>query len=245
MPKFFAEKENITENSIVLDGEEAKHITKVLRMGVGDCITVCDGCGTDYEAEIESVEKNLLTAKILESSPSLSESRLRITLYQCLPKASKMEYVIQKCTELGIFKIIPCISDRCVVKLNSEADEKKKVERWQAVAKAAAKQSGRGIIPQIGMPVSFRAAIEEMRTQDLAFVPYENESGTTLKNVLRNSEDVTSAAFIIGPEGGFSEEEIALARKSGMESVSLGKRILRTETAAEVVLSMMNYEFEL
>jgi len=245
MPRFFIDKNDILDAHITICGEDAKHISKVLRMKAGDMITLCDGCGSDYEAKIEKSDKDSVSASIISQKKSESEPDIEITLFQALPKSGKMEYIIQKCTELGINKIIPCIMDRCVVKLNSEADEKKKVERWQAVAKAAAKQSGRGIIPQIGMPVSFRAAIEEMRTQDLAFVPYENESGTTLKNVLRNSEDVTSAAFIIGPEGGFSEEEIALARKSGMESVSLGKRILRTETAAEVVLSMMNYEFEL
>lgn len=245
MPKFFAEQENITKTHIKLDGEEAKHIIKVLRMQVGDNITICDGAGTDYEASIESMNKNDLTACITSKKSSESESRVKITLYQCLPKASKMEYVIQKCTELGIYKIIPCISERCVVKLNSEADEKKKVERWQAIAKAAAKQSGRGIIPQIGMPMLFKDAIADMQAHSLAFIPYENEREHTLKSVLRSAENVESASFIIGPEGGFAPQEIQLALQNGIQSITLGKRILRTETAAEVVLSMMNYEFEL
>lgn len=244
MPKFFAEKENISNTHILLDGEEAKHILKVLRMQVGEVLTICDGAGVDYEAEIERVGKNDLSAKILKQTPSEAESQVKITLFQCLPKASKMDYVIQKCTELGIYKIIPCISERCVVKLNGDNDAQKKVERWQAVVKAAAKQSGRGIIPEIGMPVTFKEAIAQMQAQPLAFIPYENESEHTLKSVLRGAQ-VSEAAFIIGPEGGFAPQEIAHALESGIQSITLGKRILRTETAAEVVLSMMNYEFEL
>ncbi len=245
MPKFFAEKENITENTILLDGEEAKHILKVLRIQQGESITVCDGAGTDYEAVIEKCDKNSLQARIVSGAPSASESAVRITLYQCLPKASKMEYVIQKCTELGIFEIIPCISERCVVKLNSDADEKKKIERWQSVAKAAAKQSGRGIIPRIGMPVNFKSAVQALAQAQLSFIPYENEKDMTLKQLLRKVENVESAAFIIGPEGGFAPEEIEEALRAGVQPITLGKRILRTETAGEAVLSMMNYEFEL
>ena len=245
MPKFFAEKENISENQILLDGEEAKHILKVLRMQTGESLTVCDGCGTDYETVIESTEKNSLTVRILEKRPSEAESAVKITLFQCLPKASKMEYVIQKCTELGIYKIIPCISERCVVKLNSDADAAKKVERWQSIAKAAAKQSGRGIIPEIGMPVTFKEAVSQMAAYPLSFVPYENEQGHTLKTLLRASQQPDCAAFIIGPEGGFAPEEIALAEQNDIQTVTLGKRILRTETAGEVVISMMNYELEL
>ena len=245
MPKFFAEQENITQTHIRLDGEEAKHILKVLRQQVGDNITICDGAGTDYEACIESISKNELTACITSKKFSEAESRVKITLYQCLPKASKMEYVIQKCTELGISEIIPCISERCVVKLDSEADAKKIVDRWQAIAKAAAKQSGRGVIPKIAMPKLFKDAIADMLDYSLAFVPYENEREQTLKTVLRKAENVNTAAFIIGPEGGFSPSEMQLAMQKEIRSITLGKRILRTETAAEVVLSMMNYEFEL
>lgn len=245
MPKFFAEQENIYENTILLDGEEAKHITKVLRMQAGEQLTVCDGAGTDYETEIESIEKNSLTVRILETKPSPAESRVKITLFQCLPKASKMEYVIQKCTELGICEIIPCISERCVVKLNGEADGKKKVERWQAIAKAAAKQSGRGIIPHIGMPVSFNEAVQALSEFELSFLPYENEKETTLKTLLRAAPQAERAAFIIGPEGGFAPQEVQAALEKGIPAVTLGNRILRTETAAEVVVSMMNYEFEL
>ncbi len=245
MPKFFAEKENITDSTILLDGEEAKHILRVLRMQVGDCLTVCDGEGMDYEAEIEKTEKNFLTARILEKKPSPAESRVKITLFQCLPKASKMEYVIQKCTELGIYKIIPCISERCVVKLNSEADAEKKVERWQSVAKAAAKQSGRGILPQVETPVTFAEAVKMLGQYSLAFIPYENERDVTLKTLLRDAQALKDAAFIIGPEGGFAPQEIELALKNGIRPVTLGSRILRTETAGEAVVSMMNYEFEL
>lgn len=245
MPKFFVNKSNICADKIRIDGEDAKHILKALRMREGEKLTVCDGCGTDYETEIAELDKSFLTVRIISQAASASENATDITLYQCLPKGAKMEYVIQKCTELGICKIIPCISSRCVVKLNSEVDAKKKIARWQTIAKAAAEQSGRSRIPQVCMPLDFQIAIENMSRCALAFLPYENERENSLKTLLRKHAQPKTAAFMIGPEGGFSVEEVEMAKQSGLHTITLGNRILRTETAAEVVVSMLNYEYEL
>ncbi len=242
MPRFFIDKSAINGNSAVVTGDDARHIRKVLRMREGEALTLCDGCGTDYEAEITALSEDAVTAVIRSAHPNESEPEVQITLYQALPKSGKMEYIIQKCTELGICKIIPCIMERCVVKLNSPSDSAKKTKRYQSVAYAAAKQSQRGVIPVVDEPVAFAEAIEQMKGYDLSFVPYENEDGTTLKDVLSKTGGIKTAAFLIGPEGGISEQELATIRNTTFPTVTLGKRILRTETAGEAVLSMMNYE---
>lgn len=243
MPRFFIDKNDISNNKITITGEDAKHISKVLRMKIGDDIKLCDGCGNDYSAKIESLDKTSVDAVIVSQKKNDTEPEIEITLFQALPKSGKMEYIIQKCTELGINKIIPCIMDRCVVKLNSESDAQKKTQRYQSIACAAAKQSGRGIIPDVMMPYTFDQAINELSKYDLAFAAYENEDNTTLKDILSKSKSAKSIAFIIGPEGGISESEIAKIQSENLECVTLGKRILRTETASTAVLSMINYEF--
>ena len=243
MPRFFIDRQTMNGASVVLTGEDARHIIKVLRMRVGEALTLCDGCGTDYDAEITSINGTTVEAEISASRANESEPEIQITLFQALQKDGKMEYIIQKCTELGIYKIIPCILDRCVVKLNSESDARKKTERYQGVAYAAAKQSQRGIVPIVGAPISFAQAISQMKDYDLSFLPYENEDGRTVKDILTCAKSVKTAAFLIGPEGGISEKELALAAAHNVPTVTLGKRILRTETAGEAVLAMMNYAF--
>ncbi len=243
MPRFFIDKNDILDSHITICGEDAKHISKVLRMKAGETITLCDGCGSDYEAKIEKSDKDCVSATIFSQKKSESEPDIEITLFQALPKSGKMEYIIQKCTELGINKIIPCIMDRCVVKLNSEADAKKKVQRYQSIALAAAKQSGRGIVPSVEMPVKFDKMLSLMKEYDLSFTAYENEDGTTIKDIFKNAKGVKSIAFVIGPEGGISEGELEKIKDLEISTVSLSKRILRTETAGETVLSMINYEF--
>ena len=243
MPRFFIDKNDITDAHVTICGEDAKHISKVLRMKAGDAITLCDGCGSDYEAEIEKSDKDSVVASIISQKKSESEPNIEITLFQALPKSGKMEYIIQKCTELGINKIIPCIMDRCVVKLNSEADAKKKTQRYQSIALAAAKQSGRGIVPTVEMPATFDEMLDLIKRYDLSFAAYENEDGTTIKDIFKSAKDIKSIAFVIGPEGGISDGELEKIKTAGIQAVSLGKRILRTETAGETVLSMINYEF--
>lgn len=242
MPKFFVSQDKITENQIIIDTEDVAHISRVLRLGEGDCITVCDSRGTDYDAEIMSLEPNKIVCKINSSSASASEPNIKVTLFQGLPKASKMEYIIQKTTELGISEIVPAKLSRCVVKIDNKKDEAKKLDRWQKIAVSAAKQSGRGVIPGISPIMTLDGIIEKSKEFDLFFVPYECEEQKTLKEVLLSKKDVVTVGFLIGPEGGFDISETEKLRENGIDTVTLGKRILRTETAGEAVLAMTMYE---
>ena len=244
MPKFFTARENVNETQIIIDSEDAKHIKKVLRINVGDEITVCDGACTDYTAKITNIEQNRIICDILESHKCESESKINITMYQGLPKASKMDYIIQKNTELGIKKIVPAVLSRCVVTLDGKSAEEKKTERWQKIAYEAAKQSGRGIIPEVSQPHTLDEIIEAVKNDDLVFVPYECESDVKLKDVIEEAKNVKNISFIIGPEGGFDITEIEKIKSAGIKTITLGKRILRTETAGEAVVSMLMYAFD-
>lgn len=238
MGKFFIPKENILDDRLIINSEDVNHITKVLRLGTGDEILCCDGLGNDYITEISNVEKREITCKIIKKTKSLTEPELKVTLIQGIPKASKMDYIIQKTTELGISEIFPLEMSRCVAKIDND----KKIERWQKIAQEAAKQSGRGVVPKISKPISFGEAIDILKKSDIAFVPYECEEKGYLKPILTSFKDAKSVAFIIGPEGGFDQKEIEMLSKEKIPTVSLGKRILRTETAGEAVLSMVMYE---
>ena len=242
MPKFFVTQDKITENQIIIDTEDVAHISRVLRLGIGDHVTVCDSQGTDYEAEIAEMEQKQIICSITEKRASESEPNIKVTLFQGLPKASKMEYIIQKTTELGISEIVPVKLSRCVVKIDNKKDEKKKLDRWQKISEAAAKQSGRGIVPQISEIMTLDEVIERSKEFDLFFVPYECEEQKTLKEVLLLKPDIKTVGFIIGPEGGFDPTETEKLHESGIATVTLGKRILRTETAGEAVLAMTMYE---
>ncbi|MGN1116309.1 MAG: RsmE family RNA methyltransferase, partial [Candidatus Ornithomonoglobus sp.] len=203
MPKFFTARENITDTQIIIESEDAKHIKKVLRLGEGDEITVCDGRGIDYSARIRGIDSSRVICDILDSRHCDTEPKVKVTLYQGLPKAAKMDYIIQKTTELGITRIVPAKMSRCVVKLENESAERKKVERWQKIAYEAAKQSGRGAVPEVAMPMTIDEITDELQNADLAFAPYECEQETRLKSVLEDAGDVKNVSFIIGPEGGF------------------------------------------
>ena len=242
MPKFFVTQDKITENQIIIDTEDVAHISRVLRLGIGDHVTVCDSQGTDYEAEIAEMEQKQIVCSITENRASESEPNIKVTLFQGLPKASKMEYIIQKTTELGISEIVPVKLSRCVVKIDNKKDERKKLDRWQKISEAAAKQSGRGIVPQISEIMTLDEVIERSKEFDLFFVPYECEEQKTLKEVLLSRSDIKTVGFIIGPEGGFDPAETEKLHESGIDTVTLGKRILRTETAGEAVLAMTMYE---
>lgn len=242
MPKFFVTGDKITENSIIIDTSDAAHISRVLRLSEGDSITVCDGMGTDYDAVIEKTEEKSIICSVKSRYPSCTEPNIEVTLFQGLPKASKMEYIIQKTTELGITKIVPVKLARCVVRIDSEKDAKKKTDRWRKISEAAAKQSGRGIVPEIGDIVTLDEVLKQRGEYDLFFVPYECEEQKTLREILLSKENVKKVGFIIGPEGGFDLNEAEKIRKSGISTVTLGKRILRTETAGEAVTAMTMYE---
>ena len=242
MPKFFVTQDKITENQIIIDTEDVAHISRVLRLGIGDHVTVCDSQGTDYETEIAEMEQKQIVCSITEKRASESEPNIKVTLFQGLPKASKMEYIIQKTTELGISEIVPVKLSRCVVKIDNKKDERKKLDRWQKISEAAAKQSGRGIVPQISEIMTLDEVIKRSKEFDLFFVPYECEEQKTLKEVLLSRSDIKTVGFIIGPEGGCDPAETEKLHESGIDTVTLGKRILRTETAGEAVLAMTMYE---
>ena len=235
MPKFFTKPEFIYDNEIKIVGEDVSHISRVLRMAAGDKIIVCDGEGSDYDAVITSITKTEVVAEITGKYVCHAEPCINVTMFQALPKQGKMEYIIQKNTELGINKIIPVYTKRCVVKPSD------KTERWTKVAESAAKQCGRGIIPEVLPTVTFDEAVKQMKEYDLALMPYECEEKNGLKKVLQSAE-YKNVSIFIGPEGGFDLKEVETAINAGVKTVTLGKRILRTETAASAVLPIIMYE---
>lgn len=241
MPKFFTARENISENKIKLESEDAKHIKKVLRLTEGDEIIVCDGRGIDYNVIISGFEDGAVWCDIKESHKCDAEPHTEVTLYQGLPKASKMDYIIQKTTELGITRIVPVKLARCVVKIDNAGAEKKKLERWRKIANEAAKQSGRGIVPEISDIMTFDEALEDMKKADICFAPYECEEKTRLCDILSKAGSPERVSFMIGPEGGYDIGEYEKLKDEGIRTVTLGRRILRTETAGEAVLAMTMY----
>ena len=244
MPRFFIDKQEITDGVITLTGEDASHIAQSLRMAVGEHLTLCDGEGCDYEGELVTLSREEVTVKVLSSQSSESEPAYPVRLYQCLPKGDKLETVIQKAVECGVYEIVPVQSSRCIVKMKPE-DVKKKLVRYNRIAEEAAKQSGRGVIPTVRAPLSYKEAVRELAVCGLSFICYENESGMTISSALRAVEVPASVGFLVGPEGGLSADEVAFAKENGVASLSLGKRILRTETAAPFVLAILSAFFEL
>lgn len=241
MPKFFFHKNDISRGQIQLFGEDEKHIKTVLRAREGEEITLCDGEGMDYQCRIASLERGVLL-DILSKEVCETEPKTKITLYQGLPKADKMELIIQKCVELGVDRIVAVSTERAIVKLDKK--EAKKLERWQKIAEAAAKQSGRGKIPEIGQQVlKFKEAVAEAKELDGAIIPYEREQETGIRQFVQKFKGESVGVFI-GPEGGFADEEIALAQENGITPITLGKRILRTETAGMTTAAILLYELD-
>ncbi|MGM9916937.1 16S rRNA (uracil(1498)-N(3))-methyltransferase [Anaerotignum sp.] len=241
MPKFFFHKNDISRGQVQLFGEDEKHIKTVLRAREGEELTLCDGEGMDYQCRIASLERGVLL-DILSKEVCETEPKTKITLYQGLPKADKMELIIQKCVELGVDRIVAVSTERAIVKLDKK--ESKKLERWQKIAEAAAKQSGRGKIPEIGQQVlKFKEAVAEAKGLDGAIIPYEKEQETGIRQFVQGFQGESIGVFI-GPEGGFAEEEIALAREAGITPITLGKRILRTETAGMTTAAILLYELD-
>ncbi|WP_026396108.1 RsmE family RNA methyltransferase [Acetobacterium malicum] len=246
MHRFFVEPDQIAEASIVITGEDFKHITKVLRLGKDDQIEVCDGRGTDYQVVLNSPGDQTVSGSIIRQYPSRGETpELVITLFQGLPKGTKMEVIIQKGVELGVYEVVPFSSLRTISQIKDKKD--KKIERWQRIAYEAAKQSKRGIIPAIRLPQTLMAILTEVDHYDLMLLAYEDENMLTLKAALEQFENSQGAdkplkiGVIIGPEGGFDPQEVAACKAAGVISVTLGRRILRTETAGMVVLSQLNF----
>ena len=239
MPRFFVDKADITENEVHITGEDVKHITKVLRLRPGETIEVCDKCGMDYNCIILSFADGSVVAEIKESMKNSAEPPIEVTLYQGMPKSDKMDYIIQKCVELGISKIVPVITKRTV---SVPKDAEKKTARWQKIAEEAAKQCGRGTIPEVGIAIDFKEAMRRFAADDAkTLMPYECEKESSLKKALREAAGKKFNVFI-GPEGGFDETEVAAAKDNGALIVTLGPRIMRTETAPLAVVSAIMYE---
>ena len=243
MHRFFVDKKDIKKDSINITGEDVQHITKVLRLKVDDVIVLCDGEGVDYYAAIKDMDKHMVKTEILKKEYSNTEPMLKVVLYQGIPKGPKMDIIIQKCTELGVNRIVPVVNMRNVVKLSYEQDIRKKTQRWQRIAIEAAKQSRRGIIPKIERPKEFKEALEDALNLDLAIMPYEMDHNNPLKDAIRG-KNVKEIGIFIGPEGGYESSEITEALDKGIITVTLGPRILRTETAGLAVLSCLMYEFD-
>jgi 16S rRNA (uracil1498-N3)-methyltransferase len=242
MHKFFVSMDNIYGDTAVITGEDVKHIYKVLRLEEGDRVNINNLAGIEYEGEVLSVDKKEVRVKLVERLLYNSESSLAVTLFQGLPKSSKMDLIVQKATELGINEITPIITERVVVK--SELSEFHKTERWKRIALEACKQSKRTLIPEVNVPVEFNELLKRIENFDLVVVPYENQEGIGIRNVAAKVKgNIKTAAVIIGPEGGFEEEEIEALKEKGCFIITLGPRILRTETAGFVCVSLLQYEF--
>ena len=246
MPKFFVKNEQVNQNKVIIFGEDVNHIKNVLRMKVGDTFFVCnDECLENYIVKIEEFVKDEIICEIQERTETMAESNVKVHIYQGLPKADKMELIIQKSVELGVEKITPVEMKRCVVKLDNK-DRVKKTERWQKISEVAAKQSGRDIIPEICSIKNVKDIASDFSNYDIVLLCYENEKNVHLKSVLKKvkiSEEL-KIAIIIGPEGGIDISEVEYMKQSGAKVVSLGNRILRTETVSLSLLSIIMYEFE-
>ena len=246
MPKFFVKTEDINENKeIRLIGDNVNHIKNVLRKKIDDKIIICNtDTSVNYKCLIEKIEEDKIICKIINTLESKSESDVNITIFQGLPKSDKMELIIQKATELGVKNIIPVITKRTVVKLK-EKDKKNKLIRWQKIAEVAAKQSGRDIIPTIGNIIEISNIKYE--DYDKILVLYENEEKTSIRKEIEilkaNNKEKLNIGILIGPEGGFEQKEIEKIKTiENVSIVTLGKRILRTETVALVVSGILMYE---
>lgn len=244
MYQFFVEDGQIAGNTVTITGSDVNHIKNVLRMKCGEKVRVSSTSGENYFCSLIDIGEMAVQAEILEEDAAGTELPCRLYLFQGLPKNDKMELIIQKAVELGAYKIIPVAMKNCVVKL----DEKKaagKVKRWQGIAESAAKQSKRSIIPQVSEPMSYKEAAAFAEKLDVKLVPYENERGmAATREAMEAVRPGNSVGIFIGPEGGFAPEEIALAKEKGMQTISLGKRILRTETAGFTTLAILMYELE-
>ena len=274
MSKFFILPDDIHDNKVFITGDEAHHIIRVLRMKTGDELVLCNSRGIDYKGVIVSnsdeVFENIMSKssdpsiqiKILDSWNCKTEPPIEVTLFQGLPKGDKMEYIIQKCVELGISRIVPVATEFAIAKLSDKKNEAKKLLRWNKISSEAAKQCGRGCLPKISEVLTLKNAVEQAKDYDLVFVPYE-KAEACIENGFRNllmkfrenvkqnvfgkvlSENKSSkpkVGFFIGPEGGFSKKEMDEFISNAITPISLGKRILRTETASLTVLSILMYE---
>jgi 16S rRNA (uracil1498-N3)-methyltransferase len=244
MYHFFVTPEQVREHEIVIIGMDVNHIKNVLRMKLGEELQISDGNNKKYLCEIASMTSDEVCVKIKENLISDTELPSKIYLFQGLPKGDKMELIIQKAVELGVYEIIPVATKRAVVKLDDKKAAKK-VERWNAISEGGAKQSGRNVIPQVKMVMSYKEAMQYASNLDVVLVPYELADGMDeTRHIVESIEPGQSIGIFIGPEGGFETEEVEVALGNGAKAITLGKRILRTETAGLTTLSILMYHLE-
>ena len=250
MYRFFIEPENIIDDGVTISGDDAHHIIRSLRLKTSDKIIVCDSQGTDYIVELMTFSSSEIFGKIIQREKSKGEPAINVTLLQGIPKSDKMDLIVQKSTELGVAQIIPIETKRTVVKLNQEKS-KRRLTRWQRIASEAAKQSDRGKIPTLGPVLSWLDVLEYLKEEviDLILLPWEEEQEFSIKKVLRSyitekEKKPEKIVYLIGPEGGFSNDEVDQLIQIGALPVTLGPRILRTETAGFVTLTALMFEFD-
>lgn len=242
MQRYFVNKEQFIDNQVVITGDDVHHISKVLRGNIGEKIICANGEGYDVYAEIVSIEPKKVICKIVDTVADTREPQIELILAQALPKADKMDLIIQKGTEIGVSAFLPFTSERTIVQLNDKK-EQKRVERWEKIAKEAAEQAHRSRIPYILPVTDLKELLSDLRGI-LPLIAYEKENTNCLNKVLTDNSNQKRILLIIGPEGGFTEKEIKLAEEKGAISISLGKRILRTETAGIVGAANIIYQLD-
>lgn len=246
MHRFYVDNENILNDKIIITGKDVNHIKNVLRMRPGDELIICNGQGKDCYCIINKVSDTEIETDIKVVQDTETELPVKITLFQGIPKSDKMELIIQKAVELGVYEIVPVMTARCVVKYSDNKKEDKKISRWQTISESAAKQSQRGLIPKIMPVMSFEEAVKYASEMDLKAIPYENEKGmNSTRDILANLKNSRTIGIFIGPEGGYENSEVELAKKHNILPISLGRRILRTETAGLALLSMIMMTLEI
>ena len=244
MQRFFVTPDQVGEDKIRIQGSDVNHMKNVLRMRPGEEVMVSDGNNRQYRCRVEDYPEGEAVLAILEAGLVDTELPSRIYLFQGLPKQEKMELIVQKAVELGVCQVIPVQTRRCVVKLDAKKAAKK-VQRWQQIAESAAKQAGRGYIPAVSEVMSFQEALAFSETLDIRLIPYELADGMEgTRKILDGIRPGQSVGIFIGPEGGFEKEEVSRAVEAGALPITLGKRILRTETAGIAVLSILMYRLE-
>lgn len=245
MYRFYVSADQLAEKEVFISGGDVNHIKNVLRLEVGDWIVACDGNGTDYVSRIQSICSDEVVASIEKVQPTGTELPVRITLFQGMPKKDKLELIIQKAVELGACEIVPVMTKRTVVKLSEEKKINKRLERWQSIAYAAAKQCDRGIIPTVHKPVGYEEALAMADQLDYNVIPYELQTGMEeARKIVDQACKQRSLGIFIGPEGGFEPEEVERAMTRNIHPMTLGKRILRTETAGMALLSILMFQMQ-
>lgn len=241
--RFLIDPCQISGGEVVLDGPTARQISKVLRLKPEDAITLLDGCGHSYHATIRTISSDRVIADIAEGQLDVNEPRLRLVLASCLPKSDRIEFIIQKCTELGISEMVLVQSERTVTRVEKDS-QPRKLERWRRIACEAAEQCGRSRVPCLTGVLSYSELLAMVPQFPLSIIAWEEESGLGIREALRQKQDAESVLLIIGPEGGFTEKEVEAAKSAGALCVSLGRRVLRTDTAAIAACATVMCELE-